>query len=181
MARAGRKRKDGAKRHPNGTVPRRGEDRSVASYGRARDVIGLVTPAFIATPLGRKWYLGEATTEQRDAGIRWAEVDAEHKRLVLDAPKASAKTAKLDVPVAGGAGAARSHDAENDRATRRALKRYRSHHDVVFERGGPDAVKALDKLCVDEEALTYAEWLKAFEGLDALVELMRSGRKRRAA
>ncbi|ODA67659.1 hypothetical protein A7A08_01694 [Methyloligella halotolerans] len=120
MARAGRKRKDGARRHPNGTVPRRGEDRGVASYGRAKELIGVVTSPHLATPLGRKWYLGEVTTDERDAGLRWAEVTEEYRRLVLDAPKGSAKTAMLEVPVAGGGGASRSHANENERAVRRA-------------------------------------------------------------
>lgn len=177
MAKAGRKRKDGAKRHPNGTVPRRGEDRSVASYGRAKDLIGVVTSPHLATPLGRKWYLGEVTTDERDAGLRWAEVNQEYRRLVLDAPKGSAKTASLERTDRSG----QAHAAENERAAKRALKRYRSHHDAVLDAGGPKAVKALDRLCVDEEALTYGEWLEAEKGLRAVAELMRRGRSTRAA
>ncbi|ODA67660.1 hypothetical protein A7A08_01695 [Methyloligella halotolerans] len=61
------------------------------------------------------------------------------------------------------------------------MKRYRTHQDAVFEAGGHKAVKALDRLCVAEEPLTFAEWLAALEGLRALVELMRRGRRRGAA
>lgn len=182
VARKGRKRNTTAERHDCGKVvqtkpPERADDvRRVGTWNRVKQAVAreMADPRW-GSELGRLHYQGRIFETQREAGERLCEIFADHRRYglvigdnVVSLPNDQPRVCKYE-RVSPGEGIKHEPDV---------VKKAQDNFDSVFSgvidtgREGVAMWRAVTKLCIDEEPLTYQEELLAKRALDVISSVL---------
>jgi len=163
MARAGRKRKDVARRKDGGRVDWRAlaEDPSLLTkWSRYRDRISeLGGDPRTASQAGKMHYLRRLTTLEVEAADRWTELLAEYDRVILSMSRTPRPAPLERVPPGEGY-------TPTPEQVERFLARFQPVQAAVLQAGKP-ALAALNRLCHDEAASTVLP--EAKRGLAQLI------------
>jgi hypothetical protein len=123
-----------------------------------------------ATELGILQLEGRITPLQRLAGETYMVAVEAHRRIGLDAPSGRPKISNMEPHIPGGT------DKEYDQSLIKAIE---DQYDALFSglidigREGIAIAKAVNRLCVENEMLSYAERELAKRGLDKICKILR--------
>lgn len=171
MAKAGRKRKPGA-REPNGRIERKNEEPrySPAAVKRITEsAIALASDPRLGTILGRMLLAGDITTRQAGAGWQWAELAADYYSAIGATPL-HIRPVSFERGVKGEApdidSPAGELICERDK---RVVKRFERAFIVLQSQGG-EAAAICRRLCEGRGIApdTHEQRLSAIRALDAL-------------
>lgn len=189
MANKGRPRDLKAKRYPSGGVYHKKDDpRLTALTANPRldelnalvhdrgKVLKFLGSTDFGSQLGRLHLKGRITEHQRDAGDKYIQLCEKHRRIVLDGQTGRPKAGSYE---------RRSPGAQKPEYDDDMIKEVQDDYDAVFVgvmdsgRRGMARLKALNKLCIEDQLLDYNEEQLVKEALDLVYNLLLTGGTKR--
>lgn len=176
----GRSRKQNVKRYPSGQINHK--DRGNGQNGEPPDDVATwprikaeakkaAQNPILATELGRLAYFAKITTTEFDAGKEWSRVVSLHRKLGIAAPHNFPKIASLEP-------SAKPRAIDLDALTPEARKKLIAETRAIEEQFnnayqslsflGNYVLYSVNRLCLDDEPLTYGNLMYARQGLRAL-------------
>lgn len=176
----GRNRKQNVKRYPSGQINHK--DRGNGYNGEPPDDLATwprikaeakkaAQNPILATELGRLAYFAKITTVEFDAGKEWSRVAALHRKLGIAAPHNFPKTASMEPsakPRSIDLDALSPEDRNKLISETRAIEEQfnNAYQSLIFL--GNQILNSVNRLCLDDEPLTYGSLMYARQGLRAL-------------
>lgn len=185
----GRNRKQNVKRYPSGQINHK--DRGNGSDGEPPDDVAawprikieakrVALNPILASELGRLAYFAKITTLEYDAGREWSRVTSLHRKYGIAAPSNFPKIASMEPSARPRPVDLDTIDTEERNRLVRETKLIESQYKQALDSLmflGHEVVRAVNRLCVDDEILPYEGLIHARRGLKALARKFGFGKR----